>query len=67
MKSKQFLFEGSTSCPNEDVSEWLTANVGKYGLEWYHYASDLRGFSNPMNYYKFRTERSAILFLLRWA
>lgn len=67
MKDKQFPFEGSTCCPNEEVWEWLNANIGKSGIEWQHYATSLLLNVVILDHYRFRTEQSAIWFKLRWS
>ena len=66
-----FPFTGKTYCLHEDVVLWLETYIGEFGHDWYRYGTDISiGMDEnaPLcDYYRFRTERSAILFALRWS
>ena len=68
---QRFPFKGKTLCLHEDVVVWLETHVGKFDHDWYRYGTDIAlGIVEGAylcDYYRFRTERSAILFALKWS
>mgnify|MGYP006275915711 CR=1 FL=1 len=68
---QRFPYKGKTSCLHTDVVVWLETYIGKFDHEWYRYGADIAMDMNegaPLyDYYRFRTERSAIMFSLRWS
>lgn len=68
---QRFPYECKTYCLHEEVVPWLEINVGQFDHEWYRYGTDIaQGIiaGAPLyDYYRFRDEKSAMLFILRWS
>ena len=67
----RFPFEAKTFYNHEEVVSWLEINIGQFDCEWYRYGTDIAygivAGAPLYDHYRFRTERSAILFVLRWS
>ena len=67
----RFPYIGKTYHSYSEVVPWLESNVGRFDHEWYRYGTDIsQGIvaGTPLyDYYRFRDDKSAILFTLRWA
>lgn len=68
---QRFPYECKTLSDHKDVVSWLEANIGKFDNEWYRYGTDIaQGIVAGVpfyDYYRFRDEKAAMLFTLRWA
>ena len=68
---QRFPFKGKTLCLHEDVVKWLETHVGKFDHDWYRYGTDIAMATGERallcDYYRFRTEESAVLFALKWS
>lgn len=68
---QRFPFQCKTDYNHEEVVPWLETNVGQFDHEWYRYGTDIaQGIVAGMpfyDYYRFRDEKSATLFILRWS
>ena len=68
---QRFPFKGKTLCLHEDVVSWLETHVGKFDHDWYRYGTDIAlgivAGAPLCDYYRFRTEESAVLFALKWS
>jgi|LakMenE18May11ns_1017448.scaffolds.fasta_scaffold9898924_6 hypothetical protein len=67
---QQFPFECKTYYDHTEVVPWLETNIGQFDREWYRYGTDIaQGIvaGVPLyDYYRFRDEQAAMLFILRW-
>jgi len=68
---QRFPFKGKTYCLHEDVVKWLETHVGQFDRDWYRYGTDIAmgivAGAPLYDIYRFRTEKSAVLFALRWS
>ena len=68
---QRFPYECKTFYDYREVVPWLETNIGQFDCEWYRYGTDLAGgivSGVPLyDHYRFRDEKAATLFLLRWA
>ena len=68
---QRFPFKGKTLCLHEDVVVWLYTHVGKFDHDWHRYGTDIAldivAGAPLCDYYRFRTEQSAVWFALRWS
>jgi hypothetical protein len=67
----RFPWECLTPYHYDQVVPWLEDNIGQFDQEWYRYGSDIAmgivAGLNPHDIYRFRDEKSAVLFRLRWS
>lgn len=68
---QRFPWECTTAHHYEVVVPWLEENIGVFDREWYRYGTDIaQGIvaGVPLyDYYRFRDERAAVLFRLKWS
>lgn len=66
----RFPWECRTLHPYWTVVEWVEDNIGTFDQEWYRYGTDIAqglwGNQPLYEYYRFRDEKDAMLFQLRW-
>jgi len=66
----RFPWECRTPNPYDQVVPWCEAQFGEFNDRWYRYGTDIaQGIwgNRPLyDHYRFRDEKDAILFHLRW-
>lgn len=64
-------WEGRTSHHYSEIEPWMQEHVGEFDQEWYRYGTDIAlGIvaGVPLyDYYRFRDEKHAVLFQLKWS
>ena len=66
----RFPYECSTRWSWTEVADWCSANIGQFDKDWYRYGTDIAwGMTGEptVDHYRFRTEKQAMLFMLRWS
>lgn len=68
---QRFPYSCKTSYDHLQVVPWLETHIGEFDREWYRYGTDIaQGIVAGIpfyDYYRFRDEQSAMLFILRWS
>lgn len=68
---QKFPFTCRTAHNHTEVVPWLETNIGQFDRDWYRYGRDIaQGIVAGVpfyDYYRFRDEQAAMLFMLKWA
>lgn len=55
---------------HDQVVPWCEANIGEFDRDWYRYGTDIASGVvgwEPCDYYRFRREKDAVIFKLKWS